>query len=172
MIVYRRRINMVPGEVPVFLHLSQYDSDVVLEFELYASEGTFVVESGTTALIRGTKPDGNGISIDADVETEGGVTTVTVEVIQQMTAVAGKSLYELSLRYDGEELNTANFVLDIERAPLDAETLPSESVIKELADTLTQADEILEAAEIVRTAYTFSDPNSDGHIVITVGGDS
>lgn len=204
MIVYNRRINMVPGEVPVYIHMSQYDSDVTLEFELYASEGTLVVDSGTTVLIRGTKPDGNGISIDGELEStqdpETGqyVHLVTIEVDQQMTAVAGKSLYELSLRKNGKELNTANFVLDIERAPLDADTLPSESVIKELVDVIDQADEIMQAAEDVLSAiddtltqegkaadakavgdalanlsaYTFSDPNNDGNIVITAGGDS
>lgn len=204
MIVYNRRINMVPGEVPVYIHMSQYDSDVTLEFELYASEGTLVVDSGTTVLIRGTKPDGNGISIDGELEStqdpETGqyVHLVTIEVDQQMTAVAGKSLYELSLRKNGKELNTANFVLDIERAPLDADTLPSESVIKELVDVIDQADEIMEAAEMVvnaiddtltqegkaadakavgdalanLSAYTFSDPNNDGNIVITAGGGS
>ena len=146
MIVYSRRINMVPGEVPVYIHMSQYDTDVVLQFELYASEGTFVVEQGTTALIRGTKPDGNGISLDAEIETEGGITTVTVEVIQQMTAVAGKALYELSLRKDNVELNTANFVLDIERAPLDKDTPPSGSEIREIIDTIDRTDEFLGAA--------------------------
>ena len=198
MIVYNRRINMVPGEVPVFIHMSQYDSDITLEFELYASEGTFVVESGTTVLIRGTKPDGNGISIDGEIEStqdpETGqyVHLVTIEVNQQMTAVAGKSLYELSLRKGGKELNTANFVLDIERAPLDADTVPSESVIREIDkavekymdehdividDTLTQEGKAADAAAVGEalanlSAYTFSDPNNDGNIVITAGGDS
>lgn len=138
MIVYRRLINMVPGGQVAVVNMSQYDSDVTLEFELYASEGTFVVQDGTTVLIRGTKPDGNGISLDGtlestqDPETGQYVHLVTVEVTQQMTAVAGKALYELSLRKDDVELNTANFVLDIERAPLDADTVPSESVIREI----------------------------------------
>ena len=131
MIVYRRLINMVPGGQVAVVNMSQYDSDVTLEFELYASEGTFVVQDGTTVLIRGTKPDGNGISLDGtlestqDPETGQYVHLVTVEVTQQMTAVAGKALYELSLRKDNVELNTANFVLDIERAPLDKDTPPS-----------------------------------------------
>ena len=138
MIVYRRLINMVPGGQVAVVNMSQYDSDVTLEFELYASEGTFVVQDGTTVLIRGTKPDGNGISLDGTLESTQDPKTgqyvhlVTVEVTQQMTAVAGKALYELSLRKDNVELNTANFVLDIERAPLDADTVPSESVIREI----------------------------------------
>ena len=152
MIVYRRLINMVPGGQVAVINMSQYDSDVTLEFELYASEGTFVVESGTTVLIRGTKPDGNGISLDGtlestqDPETGQYVHLVTVEVTQQMTAVAGKALYELSLRKDNVELNTANFVLDIERAPLDKDTPPSGSEIREIIDTIDRTDEFLGAA--------------------------
>ena len=149
---------MIPGGKMAEVALSQYDSDVTLEFELYASDGTFVVESGTTAVFRGSKPDKNGISVAAelesmiDPETGKNIYLATVDVIPQMTAVAGRSLYELSLQKGGEELNTANFILDIERAPLDADTLPSESVIRELVDVIDKADEIIAAAEAVTTA--------------------
>lgn len=158
MIVRRFKINMIPGGKMAEVALSQYDSDVTLEFELYASDGTFVVESGTTAVFRGSKPDKNGISVAAelestiDSETGKNIYLATVDVIPQMTAVAGRSLYELSLQKGGEELNTANFILDIERAPLDADTLPSESVIRELVDVIDKADEIMAAAEAVTTA--------------------
>lgn len=158
MIVRRFKINMIPGGKMAEVALSQYDSDVTLEFELYASDGTFVVESGTTAVFRGSKPDKNGISVAAelestiDSETGKNIYLATVDVIPQMTAVAGRSLYELSLQKGGEELNTANFILDIERAPLDADTLPSESVIRELVDVIDKADEIIAAAEAVTTA--------------------
>ena len=202
MIVRRFKINMIPGGKMQEINLSQYDSDVTLEFELYASDGTFVVESGTTAVFRGSKPDKNGISVAAtlnssqDPETGRYVYVVSVDIIPQMTAVAGKSMYELSLQKNGEELNTANFILDIERAPLDADTLPSESVIRELVDVIDKADEIIAAAETVTTAIddtltqqgkaadakavgdalgtliTFTDPNNNGNVVVTVGGGS
>ena len=164
MIVRRFKINMVPGGKTEVVNISQYDFGDVLEFELYSSEGTFVVESGTTATIRGSKPDGNGISLTADLESTQDPSTglytylVTVEVIQQMTAVAGKSTYEISLQKNGQEINTANFVIDVERAPLDADTLPSESVIKELVDVIDQADEIIQAAEDVEAALNTIDP--------------
>lgn len=202
MIVRRFKANMVPGGRAEVVNLSQYDSDVVLEFELYTTEGVFTVAEGTTVLFRGSKPDGNGISIDAELEStldsETGqyVHIVTVEVNQQMTAVAGRSFYELSLRKDDVELNTANFIIDVERAPLDADTLPSESVIRELVDVIDKADEIIAAAKTVTTAIddtltqqgkaadakavgdalgtliTFTDPNNNGNVVVTVGGGS
>ena len=158
MIVRRFKVNLVPGGRAEVVNLSQYDSDVVLEFELYTTEGVFTVAEGTTVLFRGSKPDGNGISIDAelestvDAETGQTVHVVTVELNQQVTAVAGRSFYELSLRKDGEELNTANIIIDVERAPLDKDTLPSESVIRELVDVIDKADEIMAAAEAVTTA--------------------
>jgi hypothetical protein len=164
MIVRRFKTNMVPGGKTEVVNISQYDFGDVLEFELYSSEGTFVVESGTTATIRGSKPDGNGISLTADLESTQDASTglytylVTVEVIQQMTAVAGKSTYEISLQKNGQEINTANFVIDVERAPLDADTLPSESVIKELVDVIDKADEIMQAAEDVEAALNTIDP--------------
>ena len=155
MIVRRFKVNMVPGGRAEVVNLSQYDSDVVLEFELYTTEGVFTVAEGTTVLFRGSKPDGNGISIDAELEstvnTETGQTVhvVTVELNQQVTAAAGRSFYELSLRKDGEELNTANIIFDIERAPLDKDTPPSNSVIREIIDTIDRTDEFLGAARSI-----------------------
>ena len=32
-------LDMVPGGIPLSIHLSQYDSDVTLIFQLYASQG-------------------------------------------------------------------------------------------------------------------------------------
>ena len=155
MIVRRFKVNMVPGGRAEVVNLSQYDSDVVLEFELYTTEGVFTVAEGTTVLFRGSKPDGNGISIDAelestvDAETGQTVHVVTVELNQQVTAVAGRSFYELSLRKDGGELNTANIIFDVERAPLDKDTPPSNSVIREIIDTIDRTDEFLGAARSI-----------------------
>ena len=60
MITKTYQLDMHSGGVPVVVHLSQYDSDFSLVFNLYSSSGTFTVESGTTAAIRGTKKDANG----------------------------------------------------------------------------------------------------------------
>ena len=58
-------LDMVPGGIPLSIHLSQYDSDVQLVFQLYASQGTLAIpDTGVTAQIRGTKLDGNGISAE------------------------------------------------------------------------------------------------------------
>ena len=144
MITHSEKLNMTPGGIPVVIHLSQYDDDFSLVFDLYTTDGTLSIQSGTTVAIRGTKSDGNGYSVDATIDINNSRVTVTGD--QQMTAAAGKNIFELTLTKDGKELNTANFILDVERAALDKDTLPSGSVIRELVDVIDRTDEIIAAA--------------------------
>ncbi len=170
MITYREKLNLSPGGIPLVIHISQYDQDFSLVFELYASKGTFTIDYGTTVQIRGTKTDGTGYSVNASLNTSNSVVTVTGD--QQMTAAAGRNVFELTLRKDGKELNTANFILDVEHAALDRETIVSESKIMELLDVTDRADSIIAAAETVESALenmSFTDANRDGNIVITMG---
>ncbi len=165
MIKIKRKIDMVSGNPPAIIHLKQYSDDVILEFELFASEGTFTVESGTTVKIRGTKPDGEGYSLDAVLssatDSDTGTVTyfVTHNVDKQMTAAAGPCLFELTIMYGEKEVNTANFKLDIARAALDMDTPHSNSVLREFvnvndnyADIVAAADTAMEAKEDAEAA--------------------
>ena len=146
-------LDMVPGGIPLSIHLSQYDSDVLLVFQLYASQGTLAIpETGVTAQIRGTKLDGNGISAACTFEVVDSVPTVTVQMTKQMTAIAGKNTFELLLTaVNGNSeysLPSANFYLEVERAALDYDTLESKSEIKEIQEILADADSIIEALRV------------------------
>lgn len=147
-ITITRDLNVVSVGVPPVIHLSQYDSDFTLVFNLYASTGAFTMPTGTTAEIRGTKRDGNGYDAAASVSGS----TVTVTGDEQMTAIAGQNMFEIATYYNNKRLNTINFILDVERAALDADTITSESVLRELdaiiqgAATATQAAEDAEDA--------------------------
>jgi len=159
MVTHQSYLNMVPDEsnTPI-IHVSQYDSNFSIKFYLIAVKGefvpayptavennvTFTVESGTTAEIRGTKTDGNGYSANATINTS--EKSVTVTGHQQMTAVAGKCVYEIVLKYNNKEISSANFILDVERAALDSDTITSDSVIKELVNVIDRTDELILAA--------------------------
>lgn len=140
------RINMVHGCVPPVIKLSQYDSDFTLNFDLYASEGGFTVPSGTTAAIRGTKEDGEIFSKDATLSG----TTVTVngthDEMQQLTAAAGRNIFEITLYNSGKEINSANFIIFCEPAAMDKDTIGGKSVIRELVAVIDRTDEIIAAA--------------------------
>lgn len=142
-IVYTNNLDMHSGGVPLIVHLGQYDSDFSLVFNLYSSVGALTIESGTTAEIRGTKSDGFGYSADATIDIVN--KKVTVAGSNQMTAAARQNIFELVLLKNNKVLSSANFILDVEHAALDADTIQDESVLKELnaiiagAETATQA---------------------------------
>ena len=158
MIKYRRKLNVVTGDPPAVIRMSQYDTDVILEFELFASDGIFTVEPDTAVMVRGVKPDGNGISIEGSLlskqnkYTKESTYIARIEVDQQMTAAAGRAQYKLALINAGKELNTGVFVVDVDRAALDKDALPSSSVIREIMDTLDRTDDFLKASRSIAKA--------------------
>ena len=149
MITYTYDLDMAPGGVNDVINLNQYDDDVTLVFHLYASVGEFTIESGTTAAIRGTKADGHGYSVAATLSGN----DVTVQVDKQMTAAAGRNVFELTLTKGEKELNTKNFIIRVERAALDKDTI-SNSKIRELISILDRTDEIIAAAHQSDAART------------------
>jgi len=148
-------LNLSPGGVPLIIPVSQYDAaSRILCFNLVSPEGSISLPSGTQAEIRGTKPDGNGFSYAATLSG----TLVTAVVTEQMTAAAGRARCELVLykgtpattqspaSQDYQQIATANFILHIERAALDKDTLPSNSEIRQLVNVIDRTDEIIAAA--------------------------
>ncbi len=141
-------IDIVPGGIPTYVNVSQYDAGTrTLEMELFSSLGTLVIPSGAKASIRGTKPDGNGFSYDATLS--GNI--VTANITQQMTAAAGNVICEVVLTLDDQEIASANFIIAVERAALDKDTLRSGSEIRELVNIIDRTDEIIAAAHTVDT---------------------
>lgn len=142
----QKRIDVVPNSIPAIINVNQYDSDFSMQFTLYSSNGSLTIPSGTTASIRGTKADGNGYSANAtSVNPSTGL--VVIAGSQQMTAAAGRNEFELVLEYNNKELSTANFILQVERAAMDAGTITSDSVLRELNAIIAGAETATQAAE-------------------------
>ena len=159
---------MSPGGIPPVIHVSQYDSDFTIVFTLFSTVGDFTIESGTTAMVRGTKSSGTGYSADAAINISAKTVTVTGDA--QMTAAAGQNVFEIVLKKNNKEISSKNFILHVERAALDADTITDESVLRELdaiiegAETATQAAEDAEdaadraeaAAQLIGNAVTYT----------------
>ena len=149
------QLDVEPGGIPIVVHVSQYDSATQLVFQLYSRSGTLAIPStGVTALIHGTKRDGNGISLECSYELVGSTPTVSVTTTKQMTAIAGKNVFELLVQTATEDLYTANFILQVERTALDYDTVTSESRIKEIMDVIERADDLITAAEEIEELAT------------------
>ena len=152
MLTSRFEIDVTPGGIPPVVNASQYDAGSrTIEFTLVSGTGDFVPPSGVKAEVRGTKPDGNGFSYEARILGR----VVTVVITEQMTAAAGKVRCELAL-YTGTpatnetpasddymQLCTANFILMVERAALDKDTVSSESEVRQLVNIIDRSNEII-----------------------------
>ena len=148
-------LNVSPGEVPPVVRVSQYDAGSrKLAFHLIAQDGELILPPGLQAEIRGTKPDGNGFSYLCTIQEN----IVTANLTAQMTAVAGNVICEVILfvgtpatsdepaSADFQQLGTANFILAVEKAALDKDTLLSGSEIRQLVLIMDHKDAIIDAA--------------------------
>lgn len=168
MLQYTYDLDMTPGNAPLVIHLNQYDDDWRLIFNLFSSSGTLDIESGSTASIRGTKADGNGYSVNVTYDEPR--TRVVVGGYNQMTAAAGRNVFELVMKNSsGKILSTQNFIVDVEPAALDANTIRSNSVLKELEAIISSVSAAQSAATRAESALSrirYSDYNNDGNLRI------
>lgn len=144
MIQLYQQLDLRPIGIPQTLRLSQYDSDFEIIFELTNFDGTWILDTDTTAEVQGTKTDGHGYSADAVFDDQ--LKTVTIAGDVQMTAAAGRNVFEVVLFHDGDRLGSKNFILDVERAALDAETTASDSKIKNFTEMTEAAEDAAETA--------------------------
>lgn len=153
-IVIRKKLDMTPGAVPTVVHRSQYDSDFKIIFELFARTGEFVIESGTTARLRGTKTSGTGYSVEIPLNIS--TKTVTITGDAQMTVAAGENIFEVVLYQGDLEICSSNFVLAIERAAMDADTITDETVVPELEHLEEYTQQAAEQAARSASVYAES----------------
>ena len=131
MITQTHRLDVVPGGITTVVHVKQYQTDESLVFELFSRFGDFEIPADyTECTVRGTKSDGNGYSAIATPDPSNN--SVTVQLTEQMTAVAGRQPYEITITDSSGQMITTTFILDVHRAALDADTITSESAIREI----------------------------------------
>lgn len=145
MIIYK--LNTIP----------RYESAVTV---VHANEGEYggqwifeVVEGDSIFDLSGGSPEVtlNILKADKNVYSnivENGMDTnrrVAVEIVEQMTAAPGKAVAELVFTRSGEKKATANFIIDVERSPVNMGGQESESLInyvernREAAEAATAA---------------------------------
>lgn len=172
-------IDVAPHGVPPIISVNQYDTDFTVVFSLYSSDGTLAVESGTTAAVSGTKPDGNAYTADCTINTTSKTVSVTGAV--QMTAAAGKGIFELSMLKSGKKLSTANFILDVEPAAMDQDAVISDTTISRFEEVETLASQAAasaasaaasaaSAANAAKTADYYISHDSNGMMLAKMTG--
>lgn len=136
-------LNLIPGRVLPRVNVSQYDKGTrTLEFTIYNGEILFN-PTGYTAYIQGQKPDGHGFNYAATIADQ----KISVEVVEQMTAVSGSVACEIVIQDGTDQIGTGNFILQVEAAALPDDATMSESDYSIIQKAVEDAQEAAEEAE-------------------------
>lgn len=131
------------GAAPVF-YAKQYDAQSrQLAFRLFSGGIAYTPPEGTAAVFRAGKPDGTGVFYDGQINDN----TVTVELVQQVTAAAGNVLCEVSLMRDKTRLSTFNAIITVEASPVSDDQIVSSDYYTALQGMI---DTIMHSATVVK----------------------
>lgn len=133
-------LDLIPGRGLSTCHASQNDKGRIIRADLVEKTIPHVLTGTETITINVHKPDNNVVIKTLDVVA--GASYVYIVTTEQITAVAGKSLCELTItnNVNSEEIviGTSNFILDVEADPLFG-GVESESVIENLSNLVAES---------------------------------
>jgi len=122
-------LNITPGGVRTLVNLSQYENGRQLVFRL-VGDANISIPSGSTAVIEGTKPDGNVYSGTGTVDAAAGTVTFQEEV--QMTAVAGEYMAKVKVLSGSQMVASGIITMLISMDPVSDGAVESDSDVQGL----------------------------------------
>ena len=138
-------LNLIPtGALPV-VHASQYDEGRTFRANLMDGSTVYTLDGTETLECDVKKPDGNIVTVAVTNTSD---SYVEIDTTLQMCACAGESLAELHITKGAQEIGTLNFILAVERSPLEG-GIQSDSGIHNLQTQIADAVAEQYAAEDV-----------------------
>ena len=113
-------VNVTPGAMPPVVHVSEYDVGRTYTVTINGENGSaFNIPTGTTATIEGTLNGSVGFTQSATISNN----QVSFALSESMTAYSGKAWCKIKLTLNDEPIQTCAFVLAVDRAGVEAETV-------------------------------------------------
>lgn len=118
-------LDLIPNGIPPIVYVSQYDKGQQWIFNIVKENQLFTIPPYSSVTVQGTKKDGTGFQYPCTYS--GYQVFVTEE--QQMTIFNGDVKAELCIANGDDLIATLNFIIRIEPAPLNDDTLISETML-------------------------------------------
>ena len=142
MITQSFNLNLIPESAPVVVHCDQYDKGTGrLVISLY--EGDVAYSPSGAAIIQGIKPDGKGFNYSCTISGN----TVTANLTEQMTAVAGRVRCQIVVTETTGRTGTFVFILDVQSSALPADSDMSESDYQLIEQAIEETQQAVSDAE-------------------------
>lgn len=122
-------LDIIPGKTAPVVHASQYDVGRTIGVYLHEGSSAYTLTGAETVTASIRKPDGNVVVLNVANTSSDYVEIVTTE---QATACHGANLCELKIEDGGDVIGTANFIMNVEKDPLEG-GIASASEIDNLA---------------------------------------
>lgn len=155
-------LNLIPSGVQPIIHVSQYDKGQTWLFNLFVGNQTFNVPSGAGVTIQGTKHDNTGFQYSCTYVDN----VVSATETEQMTIFYGDVQAELVIVLNGTQIATLNFIIRVEPAALEDDTVISETDLPLLQQAINA---VATVAGYVAQAEDASE-DSEAYAVGTRGG--
>ncbi len=169
MITQTYQIDMTPSGAPVIVHVSQYDVEArTLVFELFNGGIAYTPSGGAVVAIRGTKPDETVFMYNMTVSGA----TASIDIQQQMALVAGDVPCEIRVTDTDGTVNSANFILRVEKGAVDESTAISDTDIPLFTQLVDEAEAAAHDAQVAQAAVEALIPagGTDGQFLQTENG--
>lgn len=164
----KAKLNLSEGNgVKPIVNLKQYDKATdengkKLVLSLYDGALVYSIPDDAEVTIRGTKPDLTGYVYTCNHSGN----TVTCNVEEQMTVIAGKHDAEIRITKDGNILGSTSFVLNVQASALKDNTKISETELpfidKAIEDTKKYAEEATKQATASANSAKQSELSASG----------
>lgn len=124
------KLSVVPGGVPLTIHISQYDVGLrEYTFQPYTTAGAFAYVAGAEVTLEATKPDGYAVIHECTYNQDG---SITYTLQDQLAAKPGKVWSKIVIR-DGEDvLGTGTIAWIVDEAGVKDDAIISSSDISEI----------------------------------------
>lgn len=169
MITQTYNIDLIPSGVPTIVHVSQYDSaSRTIAMNIYDG-GVAYDLTDKIVTVRGTKSDNTGFEYPCTVN--GNVASFVLNA--QMTIFSGDVPCEIRIAENGFVIGSHNFVLRVERTPLDSSIVISDTelpLIEEAEQNAIRAEQAADEAETLLSTVVKSvnsvTPDAQGNVDI------
>ena len=154
-------LQMVPGGVPLVLHVSQYDADRSYVLTPYYGSAKYERQPDSTAVLEATKPDSTVVAIAVTYGEDG---TISFNLPASITQAAGDVRSKVSiLNESGKRVSSAKIVFAVDAAGIDTYARVSESdleLLRNIEEQTANIAENMKAAAAYASAAKTSETNA------------